>query len=321
MLKGLRGAWLRGTRDPLQAALGPLERAVMDTMWRGGRLSVRDVQAQLANPAAYTTVMTTLDRLFKKGLVQRKRDGRAFVYSAAIERHELETSMTTGLLNGMLSSGPGATRPFLSNLVDAVGDSDNALLDELEQLVRDKRERIKDKRQGVKPDDKKCQTRCGRGPLMRLLLSSLFLGVVWFAAVNAIASLIAWPFGAWLLGRFRMQPPRRHGATVLLMARLLPSVASLVFVLAVFLPAHLRFEPAETDESFGLVLGGLAAVGLSLALRGAWRAGQWALAGHRFARLTRRAGNRRRGRREMSVPWRSAVCPACRWPASGARVF
>jgi predicted transcriptional regulator len=152
MLKGLRGAWLRGTSDPLQSALGPLERAVMDTMWRGGRLSVREVQAQLANPAAYTTVMTTLDRLFKKGLVQRKRDGRAFLYSAAVERHELEASMTTGLLNGMLSSGPGAARPFLSNLVDAVGDSDNELLDELERLVRDKRERLKDKREGVKPD-------------------------------------------------------------------------------------------------------------------------------------------------------------------------
>ena len=149
MLKGLRGAWLRGTRALLQAALGPLERAVMDTIWRGGRLSVREVQAQLANPSAYTTVMTTLDRLFKKGLVQRSATGAPF-YSAAIERHELETSMTTGLLNGMLSSGPRATRPFLANLVDAVGDTDNALLDQLEQLVRDKRERIEDKRQGDK---------------------------------------------------------------------------------------------------------------------------------------------------------------------------
>ena len=153
MLKGFRSAWLRGTKDPLQAALGPLERAVMDTMWRGGHLSVRDVQAQLANPAAYTTVMTTLDRLYKKGLVHRKRDGRAFLYTAALERHELETMMTAGLLSGMLSSGPGATRPFLSNLVDAVGDSDNALLDELERLVSEKRERLaveKDKRERLK---------------------------------------------------------------------------------------------------------------------------------------------------------------------------
>ena len=143
MLKGFRGGWLRGTKDPLRAALGPLERAVMDTIWRGGQRSVREVQMQLGGAAAYTTVMTTLDRLYKKGLVHRKRDGRAFVYTAAFERHELEATMTTGLLNGMLAGGPGATRPFLSNLVDAVGDSDNALLDELEQLVRDKRERLK----------------------------------------------------------------------------------------------------------------------------------------------------------------------------------
>ncbi len=89
--------------------------------------------------------MTTLDRLYKKELVHRKRDGRAFVYIAALERHELEATMTTVLVNGMLAGGPGATRPFLSNLVDAVGDSDNGLLDELERLVRDKRERLKDK--------------------------------------------------------------------------------------------------------------------------------------------------------------------------------
>jgi predicted transcriptional regulator len=143
MLKGVRGTWLGGTRDPLQAALGHLERAVMDTVWRGGDLSVRDVQRELEKPVAYTTVMTTLDRLYKKGLVLRRREGRAFVYTRALERHELEAAMTTGLLSGMLSSGPGAARPFLSNLVDVVGDSDDGLLDELEQLVREKRERMK----------------------------------------------------------------------------------------------------------------------------------------------------------------------------------
>jgi len=143
MLKGLQGAWLRGTRDPLRAALGRLERAVMDTIWRGGDFSVRDVQGRLAKPVAYTTVMTTLDRLFKKGLVLRRREGRAFVYTAALERHELEATMTASLLNGMLSTGSGAARPFLSNLVDVVGDRDDELLDELERLVHDKRVRMK----------------------------------------------------------------------------------------------------------------------------------------------------------------------------------
>ena len=143
MLKSFRSGWLGSTRDPLRSALGRLERAVMDTVWAGGDFSVRDVQSTLGRPVAYTTVMTTLDRLFKKGLVHRRREGRAFVYTAALERHEIEATMTAGLLDGVLSSGPGAARPFLSNLVDAVGDSNDGLLDELERLVRDKRETLK----------------------------------------------------------------------------------------------------------------------------------------------------------------------------------
>jgi predicted transcriptional regulator len=151
MLKGIRTAWLRGTGDPLQSALGRLERAVMETVWQGGDYSVRDVQNRLTRAAAYTTVMTTLDRLFKKGLVRRRREGRAFVYTAALQRHEFGATMTAGLLDGMLAGGAGAARPFLSNLVDAVGDRDDRLLDELEQLVRDKRERMRDSRD-VKKD-------------------------------------------------------------------------------------------------------------------------------------------------------------------------
>jgi predicted transcriptional regulator len=137
-------SWLRGERDPLHAALGRLEREVMDVVWnvRGDRgeyaHTVRDVQVRLPRKAAYTTVMTTLDRLFKKGLVVRRREGRAFVYTASRTREEMSATLTGGLVRGFLSNGPDAARPFLSNLVDAVGDEDSALLDELERLVRDK---------------------------------------------------------------------------------------------------------------------------------------------------------------------------------------
>ena len=82
----------------------------------------------------------------------RRREGRAFIYTAAIERHELEARMTTGLLDGMLSGGPGATRPFLSNLVEAVGDTHDELLDELERLVREKRERLNTDRRSRESD-------------------------------------------------------------------------------------------------------------------------------------------------------------------------
>jgi predicted transcriptional regulator len=119
----------------------------MDVVWEGGELPVRDVQARLARRVAYTTVMTTLDRLFKKGFVTRRREGRAFLYTAALGRLEIEASMTASLLSGVLGGEDDAARPFLSNLVDAVGDRNGQLLDELERLVRDKRQQLRKERE------------------------------------------------------------------------------------------------------------------------------------------------------------------------------
>lgn len=67
--------------------LGELEALVMIKVWDSGSpLSVRDVVEQLQSERkwAYTTVMTVLDRLAKKGLLQRHRQGRSFLYSAAL---------------------------------------------------------------------------------------------------------------------------------------------------------------------------------------------------------------------------------------------
>ncbi|HSC29670.1 MAG TPA: BlaI/MecI/CopY family transcriptional regulator [Vicinamibacterales bacterium] len=144
MLSGLLGAaWRNGGGHRSRAGLGPLERAVMDVVWQGSQVSVRDVQTRLGRAVAYTTVMTTLDRLFKKGLVRRARSGRAFVYSSALTREEVEAKLTAGLLREVMSSRVFGSTPFLSNLVDAVADSDDRLLDELERLVRDRRRRGK----------------------------------------------------------------------------------------------------------------------------------------------------------------------------------
>jgi predicted transcriptional regulator len=68
--------------------LGELERAVMEVLWdRGTPVLVRDVvQALAARRLAYTTVLTVLDRLEKKKVVWRRRDGRAWRYEAVSSR-------------------------------------------------------------------------------------------------------------------------------------------------------------------------------------------------------------------------------------------
>jgi predicted transcriptional regulator len=125
-------------------SLGRLERQVMEVVWTAGEVTVRDVQAKLPRAAAYTTVMTTLDRLFKKGFVVRERSGRAFTYRASGSREQTEAANAQGVLAGLLANG--ATLPILSNLVETVGSQDGGrdLLGALEELVRDKRRRIEE---------------------------------------------------------------------------------------------------------------------------------------------------------------------------------
>jgi predicted transcriptional regulator len=115
---------------------------VMDVVWQTDETTVREVQAVLPRRVAYTTVMTTLDRLFKKGFVARSRAGRAFVYRALRTRHQTEAAVASGLVSGFFSGG--AAMPILSNLVDAVGSQDDGvdLLNALEEMVRDKRRRM-----------------------------------------------------------------------------------------------------------------------------------------------------------------------------------
>ena len=113
----------------------------MEAVWSGGPASVREIKARLARTPAYTTVMTTLDRLYKKGLLERERDGRAFVYRAVFTRQEVEATLASGLLRGLLDGSAGRATPVLSQLVDVIGERDGALLDELQELVREKRRR------------------------------------------------------------------------------------------------------------------------------------------------------------------------------------
>ena len=80
MFKGLWNLRSRQTGDPLRAALGHLEREVMEVVWQHGETTVRQVQGSTSMMrCGILTVMTTLDRLFKKGFVARTRRPRVRV--------------------------------------------------------------------------------------------------------------------------------------------------------------------------------------------------------------------------------------------------
>jgi predicted transcriptional regulator len=132
-------------RDPLHSAFGRLELEVMAIVWTDADLSVRDVHMRFRRPVAYTTVMTTLDRLYKKGVLSRVRSGRAFRYSAAVSREELKGQIANRVITGLLQDRGPAAVPLLSNLIDTVSAQDGGedLLRTLEDMVREKRRRLK----------------------------------------------------------------------------------------------------------------------------------------------------------------------------------
>jgi len=120
-------------------ALGHLEMEVMQLLWLSGESSVRDVVKKLYRPLAYTTVMTTLDRLYKKGMLHRQKTERAFVYTPRMSRAEFESKWAAELVATFLAETQHSSAPLVSYLVEAVGQMDGALLDELEEKIRRKR--------------------------------------------------------------------------------------------------------------------------------------------------------------------------------------
>ena len=121
--------------------LGPLEQQLLSALWSRGSATVREVLETGDIKLAYTTVMTTLDRLYKKQLLNRVAEGRAFRYSPRYTQEELEKAAVGETIRQLLGSRGAAALP-LSYLVEAVSQHDAGLLDDLQRLLDEKRREL-----------------------------------------------------------------------------------------------------------------------------------------------------------------------------------
>jgi predicted transcriptional regulator len=136
---------LRGFRRPREIAcfaLGRLERQVLEETWRLGEVSVRDIYRAFDERVAYTTLMTTLDRLFKKNLLERRKDGRAFLYGALVSQEDFDQGIKADVVDGLLGHGADGVEPVLACIVDTISARDRELLDELDRLVQEKKKEL-----------------------------------------------------------------------------------------------------------------------------------------------------------------------------------
>lgn len=137
MLKEIK---LRLDKEGTRAVLHDLEAEIMDVVWESDaeRVSVEDVREALEPDCgrAYTTVMTTLKRLFEKDLLDRQKEGRKYLYSARLSRSEFHRQLALQLMETMPDSGEESA---MSYLVEQIASSKEATLDRLEELIEQRR--------------------------------------------------------------------------------------------------------------------------------------------------------------------------------------
>ena len=110
----------------------------MNTLWQRPDQTVVDVEERLRRKReiAHTTVLTTLDRMHRKGYLTREKKGKAFVYAPRYTREEFERGLAQEVLGALLG---GMGEPVLSTFIDLVSEDDKKL-DRLEALIKEKRE-------------------------------------------------------------------------------------------------------------------------------------------------------------------------------------
>ena len=135
---------IRKGQDGAAIRLHDLEAEVMDVVWSRGlrEFAVSDVLETLERrrDIAYTTVMTTLVRLHEKGVLERRRDGKRYLYTPRYTREEFVQATVREVLE---SIGSAAGRDVLALLVETASSADVATLDELERMIRRRRRELK----------------------------------------------------------------------------------------------------------------------------------------------------------------------------------
>ena len=130
---------VRMGKKGVELRLHDLEAAIMEVVWRRklADFTVTDVLKVLQKDReiAYTTVMTTLSRLHEKGLLSRKRDGKRYLYGSTLSREQFLENTAQDVLDRAVGE-----RQALAMLVNKVAEASADELDELEALIRRRRQ-------------------------------------------------------------------------------------------------------------------------------------------------------------------------------------
>lgn len=118
--------------------LGELETAILEHVWASGPADVKAVHRSIGESRGImlNTVQSSMERLFRKGLLSRAKVSHAYVYSPRHSREELGARVVQDVIARLLQ---GEAAPLLEAFVDLAARTDEANLDRLEELIARKR--------------------------------------------------------------------------------------------------------------------------------------------------------------------------------------
>lgn len=124
---------------PSMPVLGDLEVAVMERLWAEPEWTAKELHGQMGNDRGISlnTVQSTLERLYRKQLVERRKRGHAYRYSPRVHREELVAAYMQDVL-GRFGGDPAAS---IAAFVDSADDLDAATLERLEAALDRRRDR------------------------------------------------------------------------------------------------------------------------------------------------------------------------------------
>jgi len=115
---------------------GDLEEKVMDAVWKLGNATVSETREYLGKDKfAHTTIMTILDRLYKKGILTRKKEGKGYRYYPLMTKEEFEKAVAKKVISDMVKSNPSLALPAFEGVIEELSAEE---IEKLKKLIEEK---------------------------------------------------------------------------------------------------------------------------------------------------------------------------------------
>jgi len=120
----------------LNRFFGPLEAKIMDILWNDVEMTIKDVQQTLDQEKLtnFNTVMTVMNRLVDKGILQKRTEGRSSLYKPVLSRDDFLNTQSKEMTNELIDEFGNVV---VSHMLDALEDVDDDLVAMLEKKIKE----------------------------------------------------------------------------------------------------------------------------------------------------------------------------------------